>query len=359
MRELLSFACVGAVLLMSAGCTTPPMAPPDALTDYRPVSQFGSEPVPENLKNRVEQVCKLVGVVPSPDDATKFVVRALQKTYVRSCQYAFYSDKVKDFKAYSDEATLGFASITAIGALTDSHSDFVKSMAGLTGLTAGLRVYANPNVQISTYIKAANATQCLGGSLQRLNKLTVQNEILLGDLASTEKAIEDVRGGLNKIKYNPEMQSALISTAPGPEVLSLLNQASDPDADAESKKAALEFLKNIETLTDENLRSIYGKILATLNSQAFNVDSATQPIKASHVGRGGGSGDKDKIIFSIKSSEKYQSLVSDDASGSYDMYIGLLGSLYVAKAEDDKIPYAELIRINDDFDRCMTTYAAN
>ncbi|MBB4820578.1 hypothetical protein HNP29_003973 [Pseudomonas alcaligenes] len=360
MRKILSIPFVSAVLVMSAGCTNPPMSTPDALTDYRPVSRFGGDAIPKEDENNVKKVCKLADSAVDLSSPEKSLERAMQKTYVRSCEYAFYSDKVKDFKAYTDQATLGFATVTAVGALTESHSDFVKSMAGLTGLAGGLRVYVNPNVQITTYIKAANATQCLGGVLMKVKRLTSNKDYLLKDLTEYEVTIEAVRGGLNSIKYNSDMQMSMVTLSPGPEVLSLLNQASDPDSDAESKKAALAFLKNIETLTDENLRTVYAKIVATLNAQAFNVESATQPIKAVHAGQGGQGGkDGDAVASTMRKSAAFTALAAGGGDNKYEFYTNLLKSLASSQVKDGDVPYAELIRLNGEFDQCMKVYAAN
>lgn len=270
---------------------------------------------------------------------------------MRSCSYAYYHDSVKAFKARSDQATLGFASIAAVGAATNSHSDFVKSMIGLMGLSGAARVYVNPNVQMSVYIKSAIATQCMAEALGDL-KTVVAGGTFSQSRSQIYANIDGVAAGLNMIRYHPEVYPYLFNVSPELGI-QLVGLTVSPDQDAENKKAAIKFLFDVEKLTNQNLRVIHGYIEATLNAQAFNIDNAVKLLPATPVPKPG-SGDSAKDS-SVKALEIAGEADDELAQASLNRMASMLSSVSRSLQQDGEIPYADVIRVNNDFSKCMAS----
>lgn len=356
MKQPIRIALSSATLTFLAGCASPPMAPPDALTDYRAQDLF--ETTRENARGKDVKSSECVLKKGFGDTA---IDKSLEKLFIRSCEYAKFHDYAKNFKAYSDQGTLGLATTSAIGALTDTNSDIVKSLAGLAALTTGLRVYVNPGVQMNTYIKAANATQCMATSVKKLKRIV--GNYTAEDLVNKKNNAKQLANALSQIKYNQDLQSSLITYAPGPATIDILTLANSPATDLTSKEQAINFLIDIETLTDENLRTIYGKIVSTLNSQAFNVESATKPI-TDVTPRGS---NPDEALAKTSQQLEDQGLVpatdaDETVKAEYIKRASSKNSLDTLRAlltTDEALPYSEIIRINNGYTECMTTFSKN
>ncbi|MEN8638436.1 hypothetical protein [Pseudomonas sichuanensis] len=329
-----------------SGCASPPLTTPDVIEDFKVSGQGRSK---ESALDKLDGQCWLDET--EGQGLNGSIESARRKLLIRSCNYAYYHDSVKAFKARSDQATLGFASIAAIGAATNSHSDFVKSMVGLMGLSGAARVYVNPNVQMSVYIKSAIAAQCMAEALGDLNAV-IDNSNISQTRSEIYGAIDDVAAGLNMIRYHPEIYSYLFNVDSGFGI-QLVGLTANPDQDAANKKAAVRFLFDVERVTNQNLRVIHGYIEATLNAQAFNVENAVKVIPATPVPKPntGGSAKNVSLLALAKVDEAYEEVDKANLGRIANILQGMSG--YMSK--DAEIPYADVIRINNDFSKCMVS----
>lgn len=347
MRKLLWYGLSAAIGLIS-GCASPPLTTPDVIDDFK-VSGQGRGKEAKHVQSKVDDNCWLNEGAQTGLPGN--IESARRKLLMRSCTYAYYHDSVKAFKARSDQATLGFASIAAIGAATNSHSDFVKSMVGLMGLSGAARIYVNPNVQMSVYVKSAIATQCMAEALGDL-KTSIAGASISQSRSQIYATIDGVAAGLNMIRYHPEIYPYLFNE--NPEFgIQLVGLTANPDQDAENKKAAIRFLFDLERLTNQNLRVIHGYIEATLNAQAFNIDNAVKLIPATPVlkpGTGAGAQDISAKAFDV-AAEAEEGLDKANLNRMASIFSGM--SSYIQS--DAEIPYADVIRVNNDFSKCMVS----
>lgn len=347
MKSLFPYSLIVTMGLIS-GCASPPLTTPDVIDDFK-VSGQGRAKDKTQTQGKLEDKCwldesKLTGL-------TGNIESARRKLLMRSCIYAYYHDSVKAFKARSDQATLGFASIAAIGAATNSHSDFVKSMVGLMGLSGAARIYVNPNVQMSVYIKSAIATQCMAEALGDL-KTTIAGASFPQSRSQIYANIDGVAAGLNMIRYHTEIYPYLFNESPEFGI-QLVGLTANPDQDAENKKSAVRFIFDAEKLTNQNLRVIHGYIESTLNAQAFNIDNAVKLIPATPVPKPGTGGGADAI--STKAFEIADEAEDDVDKANLNRMASILSGVSGYIQKDAEIPYTDVIRINNDFSKCMAS----
>lgn len=344
---------LGSAVSLIGGCASPPFTTPDMIDDYKEAGQGISGRKPDGLR-KVQSECWLEEVT---GDTLKDKIKLVRnKLLMRSCTYAYYHDEVKAFKARSDQATLGFASVAAIGAATNSNSEFVKSMVGFMGLSGATRVYVNPNVQMNVYMKSAIATQCMVEVLEELEIVAAGNGIPTSRSVGY-RTIDSVASGLNYIRYHPEIYPSLFSVSPslGIEFVGL---TANPDQDAANKKAAIDFLFNVRKISNKNLRLIHGYIESTLNAQAFNVENSVRVIPATPTPKPGTGSE-----VSSASTDAVQKANALDAEEGADVDVNrahqftqmstVLSKMRVAVDEDEVRPYADLIRANNDYSKCM------
>lgn len=347
MNRVLYFFLAVSVSFVS-GCVTPPFTTPDAIDDF--TTPQAKEKEHNDGLTDFQRKCWIdkktyVNSVPGNIESAR------DKLFKRSCTYAYTHDRVKAFKARSDQATLGFASIAAVGAATDSHSDFVKSMVGLLGLTGATRIYVNPNVQMSVYMKSAVATQCMAEALQKL-EIIVNGPNVPTSRSDGYSTIESTASSLNYIRYHPEIYSALFTVSPelGVEIVGL---SASPDQDAINKKAAVDFLFDAASLSNKNLRVIASYVESTLTAQAFNVENSVKAIPATPVPNKELGKSLNSASVKADTEAKALAAVNNDKEKLMNDVSVRLAGMQTVFAKDGAFPYADLIRVNNDFSKCM------
>lgn len=329
--------------LAISGCTTPPLTLPDTQADYSVPSRYQApktkrSPPPCSITNPTRnESSSLSDLI---DDATA-------KTYSRGCIYAGYIDSAKDFGAVSDQVTLGLLAGTGIGALTNSHSDLIKSLGALTGLSLGTKLYVNPKAQMATYGKAAIAAQCLGDSLSELNLIVKGNQSLFSNITKLEEQENSLKENLIALRYSPGAQRLIADLGVPGFLADAFMLARNADTDAESKKEALNFVRNSYKLTNQNLRVIHSYIVARLNTEAFDIDAATKKIASTAI-------PSQALLNKLKEAQGFRSLsaASRQAKGIHDLDFGIVQNIATNQSID--VPYEDLIRINNEYNACMT-----
>jgi hypothetical protein len=334
-------AAIPLLMLAMSGCTTPPLTLPDTQDDYRP---------PAPYVTTKEQPCEITG--PTAQIRViqqRLIDGAARKAYSRGCAYAGYIDSAKDFGAISDQTTLGLVAGAGVGALTNSHSDFIKAFGALTGLSLGSKIYVNPKAQMATYGKAAIAAQCMGDSLSDLLVVVKAHQTELADITLLERQADEFAAALEALSYNPGAQKMVIDLGYPNLIADIFILTKNAKQDAENKKQALKFVRAAHRLTNANLRVIHNYIAATLNAQAFDIDAATKKIAATSL-------PTKELIDVIKTDAADQFALFDDKTTATHKYeVGILEKL--AKAEPKPVPYTDLIRINNEYTACMSELA--
>lgn len=330
--------------LAISGCTTPPLTLPNTQADYSVPSRYLApetrlSPPPCSVTNPArDEDSSLSDLI---DDATA-------KSYSRGCTYAGYIDSAKNFGAVSDQITLGLLAGTGIGALTNSHSDLVKSLGALTGLSLGTKLYVNPKAQMTTYGKAAITAQCLGDTLSDLHIIVKGNESLFSNITKLEEQENSLRENLIALRYSPGAQRLVADLGDPGFLADAFMLARNADADAESKKQALNFVRNSYKLTNQNLRVIHSYIVARLNAEAFDIDAATKKIASIAV-------PSQALLNKLKEAQGFRllSTASRQAKGINDIDFGIVKNIATNQSVD--VPYEDLIRINNEYNACMTS----
>ncbi|MGE8499146.1 MAG: hypothetical protein ACN6O6_16690 [Pseudomonas sp.] len=330
-------AAISILMLAMSGCTTPSMTLPNTQRDYIP---------PAPYKTAKGEPCEVTGpTIADEVSQTGLIDSAARKAYTRGCDYAGYIDSAKDFGAISDQATLGLVTGAGIGALTNSNSDFIKAFGALAGLSLGSKIYVNPKIQMSTYGKAAIASQCMGDSLSDLFIIVKTHERELSDITLLEQQAEEFAAGLEALSYNQGAQKMIIESGKLNLVADISILTKNAKIDTENKKQALRFVRSAHRLTNANLRTIHNYIIATLNAQAFDIDAATKKIAATSLPT------KD-LLDQIKSAADTQKIKINRNTADTEKYaIGILEKL--ARSETKPIPYTDFIRINNEYTACL------
>lgn len=327
-----------------SGCTTPPIALPDSQEDYRP---------PAPYTTTADAPCEItVGQPEGVAPQVLLIDGATRKAYTRGCQYSGYIDAAKDFGAISDQTTLGLVTSAGVGVLTNAHSDVVKALGALTGLSLGSKLYVNPQVQMTTYGKAAIAAQCLGDSLSELLTIVETHQGALQDLTKLESQANEFANAVEGLRYSPGAQKMVISLNEPTLIADIFALTKNAQQDAENKKQALKFIRSAHRLTNANLRAIHTHVVATLNAQAFDIDAATKKIATTSVPtkelleQVGAAGKKKKN--SAPKDEEGNAALTD----AENLEVGLLEK--ISESESPEVPYLDIIRINNEYTDCMT-----
>lgn len=325
------------LLLAMLGCTTPPLTLPNSQTDYRPPSPYETDD---------EEPCAVTGPeISAGMSQASLIDGAARKAYTRGCEYAGYIDSAKNFGAISDQTTLGLIAGAGVGALTSTHSDFIKAFGALAGLSLGSKLYVNPKVQMATYGKAAISAQCMGDSLSDLLVIVNTYESELADVTQLERQADEFAATLEALSYNIEAQKMIVELGTPSLISDVFILTKNAKQDAENKKQALKLVRNAHRLTNTNLRVIQNYVAATLNTLAFDIEAATKKIAGTSL-------PSKELIDQIKASAALRSSSLADKTDAHKYSVGILVNL--ARAEPRPIPYTDLIRIHNEYTACIT-----
>ncbi|MFV0889653.1 hypothetical protein ACNKH9_23200 [Metapseudomonas otitidis] len=325
------------LVMAVSGCTTPPLALPDAQGDYHPPAPY------RTAKGRP---CEIIGPnVANPNGKGGIIESAARKAYTRGCDYAGYIDSAKNFGARADQATLGLVTGAGVGALTNTHSDFIKAFGALAGLSLGSKLYVNPKAQMATYAKAAIAAQCMGDSLSDLRVIVTPYEAELEKISELEQEADAFAANLEALNYTPGSQKIVIDSTEPKFIAEIFILTKNAKQDAENKKQALRFVNSAHRLTNANLRAIHAYIVASLNEKAFDIDAATKKIAATSL-------PTTELINQIKTAaEARKSTLGARITKTDTHEVGILQKL--VESESKPIPYADIIRVNNEYTACM------